>query len=233
MRFCNHLLQRFFTSSRSKAVSKGAKSDLNFKEGNVLPNPYDIIDRNVPGIQKRLSLLEMRRLREQLELDQADFDSLKSLNFSLSIDKRNINILNPELKGIELSYEILSNFPGLNCPSDASFDSSVTLRVPLDSLKLSEPETKKLMNFVKIAPNSKDLEFTVSDFPLTSQNKCRAIKLFNALIGFIKNQEAPLYVNEKISKSDIRKPRATNHFKVVAEFPAEWLHNLEMIQKKE
>lgn len=234
MRCWSQLLHRFYASSRSTAVSKGAKSELNFKEGNAIPNPYDIIDRNVPGIEKRLSLFEMRRLREQLEQDQADLSSVKLINYPL--ENGNGDNLKSEIDGgIELSYRILSYFPGLKSPSEASLNSSVNIRVSLEYLKLSEKETKSLFNFVKIDSNSKDLEFTVSDFPLVSQNKCRAIELCNALINFIRNQDAPIYDLDLNSDAKLGKmeKRKSDRCKVTPEFPAEWLLNLEKHQKIE
>lgn len=237
MRLWRRLFQRFYASSRPASVSKGIKSEMNFKEGNAISSPYDVIDRNVPGIEKRLSLLEMRRLKEQLELDQVDLDSLKKMNSPISNAESAVR--NSELDGMEVSYNVLSNFPGLNHPTESSSDSSVTFRIPLESLSISESEKTKLMNILKIDASSKDLEFKISNFPLVSQNKSRAIEVFNALINFVKSNNeldhgefnvSALLSDPKSAKSEKRKP---DRLKIIPEFPTEWLLNLEKGQKTE
>ena len=200
MKFGSKLLQRFYASSRSISASKGAKSELNFKENNDISNPYDILYRNVPGIGKRLSLFEMRRLKEQLELDRADLDAIKSMNHPISQSKN--EDFRSDFMGIELSYTALSNFPGLNHPTASSIESSVTIRIPFESLKLCELERKKLLNFLKIDINSEYLEFIVSDFPLVSQNKNRAVEILNAVIYFIKNKNDSDWDQLSIFNSD-------------------------------
>ena len=235
MKCWSPLLQRFYSSPRSATISKGLKSELTFKESNIIPNPYDIIDQNVPGIKKRLSLFEMRRLREQLELDHAELESLKLINYPLS----NENGENSKsiYKGIELSYSVLTNFPGLNFPSESSLDSNVTFRIPLDYFEISELECKKISEIMKIDSDSKIIEFKVSDFPFVSQNKSRAIEIFSALINTIKNQNDSFYNNLSILKSDFKtenpKKRKSDHSKISPEFPVEWLHNLEKSPKNE
>ena len=88
MRYGNGTMRRFFASLRSNSLKK-SKADLNFKETNNISNPFDIIDRNIPGIEHRLRLLEMRRLKEQLKLDRPDLENLKMDNLSTASKNNN------------------------------------------------------------------------------------------------------------------------------------------------
>ena len=72
----------------------------------------------------------MRRLKEQLELDQVDLDS--SRKNEQPISNAESAVRNSELDGMEVSYNVLSNFPGLNHPTESSSDSSVTFRIRLN-----------------------------------------------------------------------------------------------------
>lgn len=229
MRLASQLLfKRFFASPRTNSVSKGIKSELNFKEGNTLMNPYDVVDRNIPGMEKRLSLLEMRRLKEQLELDHEELCALKVINEKNLSEKHNYQ--NSDDLGIEITYKILSNFPGLNCPIESSLDSSVLLSIPMNLLNISETDLKILSNIIKYDIITKSFEISISNFPFVSQNKNRAIEIFGALLNLIKNHEdstlsifSAFDFDRFSSNLDVRKLDPPSK---VPEFPIEWILNL-------
>lgn len=185
MSYLTKLLRRSL-SSRPIGISKKSRPDLSFKESNELPNPYDVIDRNIPGIGQRLRLYEMRRLREQIELDRSDLEIIKKENENFEMNHK----INDQKFQAELSYRVLAYFPGLSCPSKDSTDSSVSISVPIKYLNLSPSQINKIFNALGISDkNLKYLNYTVSDFPFISQNKTRAVEILEEIIKLAKSEE--------------------------------------------
>ena len=232
MSFLTKLLRRSL-SSRPIGVSKKSRPDLSFKESNELPNPYDVIDRNIPGIEQRLRLYEMRRLREQIELDRSDLEIIKKENENFETNHK----VNNRKFQAELSYRVLTYFPGLSCPPKDSTDSSVSISVPIEYLNLSPSQINKIFNALGISDkNLKYLNYTVSDFPFISQNKTRAVEILEEIIKLAKsdeNSDAIIRIKELNVKDDCITYKSyydneKNEIKSLSskkrlEFPVEWL----------
>lgn len=221
MRIGTKILQRFFASGRPNSTTKNSKVELNFKENNHTPDPYDIIDHNVPGMEQRLRLYEMLRLKEQLVLDKRELESFKLMNYSANRE------IFTGITAFDLSYNVTSGFPGINCPTQSSSDSNVTIDLDFDGSKLTKDEKNKIIKLFKLNKYANNLEFTVSEFPLVSQNKTRALSVLKSLISFVRNQDLdPVKTNLEITDSTEAvngtkgKSKST---KKTFEFPAEWL----------
>lgn len=227
MNLWSRILRRPFAMARPNLSSKNSKSELNFKETNEIVNPYDIIDRNVSGLEHRSRLRELRRLKEQLFLDTPDLNSFKKNNSSFNSNDNITSKFN-----IEISYSTLSLFPGINCATELSLDPSVTICLKLESSNFSKPEIEKIEKLMNLSDEAEECRFTVSDFPLISQNKSRAVETLKTIINVAKN--------EKLSKKDINSlvqftntANSSKHkspAKMHLEYPAEWLQGL---QKKQ
>lgn len=220
-------MRRPFAMARPNLFLKNSKPELNFKETNEIVNPYDVIDRNVSGLEHRLRLRELRRLKEQLFLDKPDLNSFKKVNSTINSNDTTASNFN-----VEISYSTLSLFPGIICANELSFDPSVTICLKFESLNFSKLEIEKIKKLMNLNDEAEEFRFTVSDFPLISQNKNRAIETLKAIINVAKN--------DKVSKKDINSlahlPNATYNLKHKSsaqnhlEYPAEWLQGL---QKKQ
>lgn len=229
MDYLGKLLRRSL-SSRVGPVTKKSRADLTFKESFEVPSPYDVIDRNVPGIEQRLRFYEMRRLKEQLDLDKSDLDMINNEN---KIFEKNFKPNRRSLNG-EITYRVLTYFPGLAGPSKDSSDSSVTLSIPIESLKISTDKLHKLFESLNITDKTlKYLNYTISDFPFISQNKSRALEILNEIIDLVKNGECSDFDNLSCKGSKSFKSYYNNDhkistssvqpFKPQLEFPIEWL----------
>ena len=227
MNLWSRILRRPFAMARPKSSSKNFKAELNFKEINETADPYDVIDRNVSGIEHRLRLRELRRLKDQLFLDKPDLNSFKKDN--LPFDSNYINSGNYDF---ELSYSTLSLFPGINCATEFSLDPSVTICVKFESSKFSKLEIKNIKKLMNLGDEAKECRFTISDFPLVSQNKTRAIHVLKAIVDVAKNEK----IVEKDLDSLIHYQNTVYNSKRTAsddkhlEFPEDWLQG---IHKKE
>lgn len=221
MRHFQKFLRQFSASVRPGSSSKSLKSELNFKEANDVVNPFDVIDRNIPGIEQRLRLYEMRRLQEQLKLDQPELENMKRkfISNSKSNDECAFQF--------ETKYYIMADFPGTNCPTENSFDSSVTIVMDIKSLGLSKTKASKFIDSLNIGINDQSFEFTVSDFPLIWQNKARAIEILKAVIDLAKNNDFNKLKNilsaVNNSTGSIKNNRGNPEARLIPEFPQEWL----------
>lgn len=215
MRYFNKLFPRYFASSRLNSTPKPSRSDLNYKEANPITSPYEVIDGNICGLEHRLSLYEMLRLKEQIKLDEFELLSIASEN--IPFPNQNIE---KNLHYVELSYKILSNFPGLNCPTDSFLDSVLELRFPISNLDLSPLEVIKLLKLMNLSSNDKFIEFKVADFPFLSQNKIKALDILNALILFAKTKTST--ANE-FFKTEVKSKAKLENSNRCLNFPSNWL----------
>lgn len=225
MKTLGRLFRQFSSVARSL---KNGKSELNFKEGNCISNPYDIIDRNLPGINKRLRLYEMRRLKEQLKLDLPELDNLKNKYHEYSKNVQNSGL------SFEIRYSSITDFPGMNFPTESSTDSNVTISADFKSLELTKSAIDNLIKFFNMDQNSQSLEFTVSDFPFISQNKKRAIEILQELIRLSKSNDFEglknisfVTQNPKLIKETGKKIKS----KLNLEFPNEWLKEIKQTEQ--
>ena len=218
MRYGNGTMRRFFASLRSNSLKK-SKADLNFKETNNISNPFDIIDRNIPGIEHRLRLLEMRRLKEQLKLDRPDLENLKMDNLSTASKNNNAP------HHYEITYSIVSAFPGLNYSSEESFDSRVNITSGLNSFGILNTPAKRIIKLINSDKKSTQLEFSVSDFPLVSQNKARAIEALRTIVDLTRAGKIDK-INDSISFNrsfNCSSKKRNKESELAPVFPAEWL----------
>lgn len=223
MNLWSRILRRPFAMARPKSSSKNSKAELNFKEINETADPYDVIDRNFSGIENRLRLRELRRLKDQLFLDKPDLNSFKKDNLPFGS-----NDINQGSCNFELSYSTLSLFPGLNCATEFSRDPSVTICVKFESSKFSKLEIEKIKKLTNLGDEAKECRFTISYFPLVSQNKTRAINVLKVIVDVVKNEK----ITEKDLDSLIHYPNTVYNSKRTysggkhLEFPADWLQGL-------
>lgn len=223
MNLLSRFLLRPFATARPKLLSKNSKTELNFKEINETANPYDVIDRNVSGIEHRLRLRELRRLKDQLFLDKPDLNYFKKHN--LPFDSKD---LNPKNYNFELSYSTLSLFPGLNCATEFSLDPSVSICVKFESSKFSALEIEKIKILMNLGDEATECRLTISYFPLVSQNKTRAINLIKAIVDVVKNDKISLNDLDSLFHypNDVFNSKRTNSEGKHIEFPKDWLHGL-------
>lgn len=223
MNVWSRIFRRPFAMTRPNSSSRSSKAELNFKENNEIADPYDIIDRNVSGLEHRLRLHELQRLKEQLFLDKPHLNSFKKLNLSL-----NFNEINTLKFDFELSYATLSLFPGINCATELSLDPSVTICLKFESSKFSNPVIQNVKKLMNLSEEAKEFKFTISDFPFISQNKARAVDTLKAIIDVAKNEKvSELDLNSLVHFPDTiynskHKSSAHKHL----EYPAEWIQEL-------
>lgn len=217
----NRLGRRFLSAARTRAPAKGPRSDMNFKEGNDVASPYDVLDRNIPSMEHRFRLYEMRRLKEQLALDLPELEDFGAEN---AAEK---DALVPD-QHLTFSHKIISAFPGVSSPTDVSNDSTVTLAVQIDALGLTLHERDRLVGMLNLDRGARTFDFTVGDYPFVSQNKRRACELLQSLLELCRD-----------NSSSTRNIPADSHATTIAffdaqahrrtspparpEFPAEWL----------
>lgn len=198
-------IKRLFSSQKS------IKAELNFKEGNICPNPFDIIDKNIVGIENRLRLYELRRLKEQLDLDASELSAIRTENLAICekyTDKR-----------VEycLRSKISSEFPGTIQATDQSMNPSVTLLASPKSLNLSCKHLEKFCKIFKLQEDS-EFEITVSNFPFVSQNKKRVQELLSLAIESIDSDSSGI-----LDESDVHLSISNSANKKEPEFPIHWI----------
>lgn len=211
--------------ARPSSLPKNSKAELNFRESNETASPYDLIDRNIPGIEHRIRLYELRRLKEQHILDKHDLECLKLKNLPNIEKSAYISNLY-----FELSYSSASIFPGLSSAIDASLNPCVYLRVKFDYSKLSNANIHKIKKLMNLSEGASECSFVISDFPLIAQNKARAIEIIKTIDDVTNNE-----LNTEKSMSSLiafqvyllkSNPNYSDKNKA-QEFPAEWLQCLQ------
>lgn len=225
MKFLSNILRRPFSIARSTSMLKNSKTELNFKENNDIADPYDVVDRNISGIEHRLRLYELRRLKQHILLDKSDLNSLKSINLPDEINENESFNCN-----FELSYSSIALFPGVNCPTESSLDASVTICLKFEYSNFSKLEIDKIKKLLNLDKKSSELKLIISDFPLVSQNKARAIEVVEAIIGAIKNGddiENGIYDSVQIQDHVFNYKSKLPCHKQNSEFPANWLQRIE------
>ena len=222
MKLWGRISRRPFVSSRPSYLSKSSKAELNFKENNEVNNPFDVIDRNISGIEHRLRLYELRRLKEQLFLDKSDLNYFKLVNLpDVSHSNKSSNV------NFEISYLATSLFPGVNCSTENSRDSNVTICLKFEWAELSQTEIHKIKRILNLSDHASEFTLTISDFPFVSQNKIRAIEIVKAIVALAKNDKCSekdinsLLFNQTISFSNPLLKSSDQ--KRIPEFPQEWL----------
>lgn len=208
---------RLFSTIKS-SVSRNSRSELNYKEENGISSPYDVIDRNPSGIQKRLQLLEMRRLNEQLILDSPEFEALKEQNKksagnSLPLSKENV--------AFTIEHTTFSNSPGLSHASNtSSSNSTVDLYIPPNTFNASDLDS--IDQLLPFDENYDCYKLSVSDFPFISQNRKRAIELFESLKVSVPNPET-FNISKSSGNEKNKTVKERREKKKSLDFPIEWL----------
>lgn len=186
---------------------------MTFREISELPSPYDVLDRNVHGIESRAIWNEIRKFTEQIKLDLPELRKLGESNKSA--------VANEELNNnfaYEIKYQTQTTFPGISTPTEESITSAVTLVAHLDRLNVNEHAKSKLRSFFGLDSTAQTFQFTVTDFPFISQNKKRAIELLEELVRFSQNDTA--HIQDILGTSALK---GSSQVEQNLQFPQEWL----------
>jgi hypothetical protein len=218
---------RQFAGRSTNSSSRLGRAEMTFKDSSELASPYDVLDRNIHGIQKRSILNEIRKLNEQVELDLPELKKLQSLNIPQENSEKDI------IYNTEISYKAFTHFPGLLVPSEEACDPSVHVKVAIDSLGLSSLAVGKLKTFFNLPQDAETFEFSVSDFPFISQNKKRAMAVLEQLIQFSQNDSVSIadilgsdYVTQDSFNVENSRKKLSN-----LKFPQEWLDEAEAAKR--
>ncbi len=217
---------RQFAGRTLPSMGRSSRAEMNFKESNEPTSPYDVLDRNVHGIQERSLLNEIRKLNEQVKLDLPELQRLPYFNTSPDAQQK---------YSTEFSYKAITNFPGLTVVSEDKCDSAVHVKVSFDSLDLPVAAKEKLKTFFNLTTDAEAFEFAVSDFPFISQNKKRAMAVLEQLLQF--SQDDKLSISDILgsdnSFEETRALKEKHSQSSKQKFPKEWLEDAQKINSKQ
>lgn len=208
-------------AGRVAGANRSSRAEMTFKESNETPSPYDVLDRNIHGIEERSFLNEIRKLNEQLELDLPELRKLQTFNIPQESDKTKAR-----KNYAEIRYNALTSFPGVTVPSEESCDAAVHIKVDLNLLEIPSVAKDKLRALFKLSHDENSFEFSVSDFPFISQNQKRALVLLEQLIQFSQNDSlsvSDILGDQNGNYTDAAKATRKKTSSSQLKFPQEWL----------
>lgn len=210
-------IKRTFAGRAAPSSRSSGRAEMTFREVSELPSPYDVLDRNVHGIESRAIWNEIRKVTEQIKLDLPELRKLGEVNQSALNSEESRNDF-----AYEITYQTQTTFPGISTPTEESITAAVTLTAYLDQLNVNEKAKQKLRSFFGLDASAQTFQFTVTDFPFITQNMKRAVELLEELIRFSQNDK--VHIQDILGTST---PKAASQTKKPLQFPQEWLQKSE------